>query len=60
MRAAKTKDGYCIEYRETLKEHFDRIGDFLEPEPKKITGWDMGWENAVDLLGKGKCGQYGN
>ena len=56
LRAAKTNDGYCIEYRETLKAHFDRIGAFLEPEPKPITGWDLGWENAVDLLGKGKCG----
>ena len=58
-RAAETKDGYCIEYRESLLSHFERIGNFMEPEPKPISGWDMGWDKAIDLFGKGKCGQFG-
>ena len=54
------KNGYCIEYRETLEAHFWRVGNFLEPEPKPITMWDMGVEYAVDLYGVGKCGEFGD
>ena len=28
-RADVDKNGYCIEYRESLKQHVDRIGAFL-------------------------------
>ena len=55
LRAAKLKDGKCIEYRELLKANSDRIGDFLELEPKPFKGWDKGWDKAGDLFGKGKC-----
>ena len=29
LRAATTPDGYCIEHRETLRQHFLRIGNWL-------------------------------
>ena len=32
-KAAVTKDGYCIEYRETLKEHYERYMRIWEKKP---------------------------
>ena len=29
MRAFVTEDGYCVEYRESLKEHAARLGKIL-------------------------------
>ena len=33
QRAGKTEEGYCIEYRESLKEHYDRYMAIWETKP---------------------------
>ena len=51
------KNGYCIDYRETLVYHYARIAIFLDTEPKPISMWDFGsLDDAKNLYGKGKCG----
>ena len=55
-----TKDGYCIEYRETLFDHYMRIGKWMDIKPYKISPYDYGLDLGLEFYGRGKCGYYGD
>ena len=53
LRAKVDADGYCIEYRESLRQHFMRIGNFLNNKPMPISGFQMGKDRALAIYGLG-------
>ena len=38
LRAEVTEEGYCIEYRESKMQHFERLGTWIEQKPARISG----------------------
>jgi len=59
-RAGKTSTGFCIQYRETLFEHFDRIGSLFEKEPPLLTHMEIGMDRGLKMYGMGMQGSKGN
>ena len=59
LRADVTKDGYCIEYRESLFDHYWRLGKWMNQKPYPIKPLDYGVELALELYGLGKCSYWG-
>ena len=60
LRANVTPDGYCVEYRESLWQHFLRVGAWLNAKPMKITGWQMGKDRGLKLYGLSRQGFFGD
>ena len=46
-RAAKTKDGYCIEFRETLDQHFLRYIEVGKTKP--LNALEVGLDRGMKL-----------
>ena len=61
-RADVTPDGYCVEYRESLKGHFNRVGQLLHNErvPRLVSDMEIGMKRGLKMYGFGMCGAYGN
>lgn len=60
LRAAKTNSGFCIQYRETLYEHFNRLGRLFEAEPPVLTNMQVGMERGLKMYGMGMQGEHGD
>lgn len=60
LRAGKTSSGFCIEYRESLFEHFDRIGRLFEKEPPLLSNLDIGMDRGMKMYGMGMQGSEGD
>ena len=62
LRAAETPQGYCIEYRESLYGHFQRLGLLLDNkrEPRLISDLEFGMTRGLKMYGLGMCGGFGD
>ena len=54
LRAAVTPDGYCVEYRETLFQHFMRVALWFAKQPYRISPMQIGISRGVKIYGIGR------
>ena len=55
-----TDDGYCVEYRESLLQHFARLGSFFDRKPMPISGQQIGVDRALKFYGLSRQGEFGD
>ena len=60
LRAGVTDTGFCIQYRESLFEHFDRIGRLFEKEPPILSHMEIGMTRGMKMYGMGMQGSKGD
>ena len=60
LRAGVTDTGFCIQYRESLFEHFDRIGRLFEKEPPILSHMEIGMTRGLKMYGMGMQGAKGD
>ena len=62
LRAKRNEDGLCIEYKETLYQHFGRVGQYFDPGPKQVIDPpnDLDLTLALDLYGLSRQALYGD
>ena len=57
-RAPETKEGYCIEYRESLDDHFKRYGMVWKTKP--ISVFEIGMDRGIYILTLGLQARKGD
>ena len=55
-----TEKGECVQYHETLLQHFERISTWMKTEPQPIGPTQIGLERGKILYGLSKQGMFGD
>ena len=60
LRASVTSSGFCIEYRETLQQHYERVGKLYAREPPLLSNMQIGMDIGLQMYASGMQGTYGD
>lgn len=60
LRAPKTAAGFCIQFRESLYEHFNRLGRLFERDPPLLSNMEIGMSRGLKMYGMGMQGEHGD